>query len=276
MRRLISIAAFALCLSLPVWAQRGAHGGGGHAGFSGGHGGGFAGRGGSFGGGHFSGGSPGHFSGGRGGFPHGGGRGFVGPSRSGFNHTGFNHDPFLHDGHHHGHHTFTHFSTFGFRNCFGWGCRGWGGWSPWWGSAYYDPSWWWEQDDRKFDEDYDRQYEIANEMNQQSLEQQRMLHQEEADRDQDVYAPRRVGRRDADPPPNAGQGDPIVSPTMLVFRDRHQQEVHNYAIVGRTLWNFEPQHTQKIALADLDLPATEKANDDRGVTFRIPEAIEGQ
>ena len=28
--------------------------------------------------------------------------------------------------------------------------------------------------------------------------------------------------------------------------------------------------TQRISLADLDIPATTKANDDRGVDFRVP------
>lgn len=64
--------------------------------------------------------------------------------------------------------------------------------------------------------------------------------------------------------------------TVLVFRDQHQEEVQNYAIVSRTLWNFTPQRTQKIPLSDLDLPATQKANDDRGVDFRLPGGAEGQ
>jgi hypothetical protein len=64
--------------------------------------------------------------------------------------------------------------------------------------------------------------------------------------------------------------------TLLVFRDQHTQEVHNYAIIGQTLWSFAPQRTQKIPLSDLDIPATTKANDDRGVTFRLPGGGEGQ
>jgi hypothetical protein len=64
--------------------------------------------------------------------------------------------------------------------------------------------------------------------------------------------------------------------TLLVFRDEHQQEVQNYAIVGQTLWSFAPGRTQKIPLSSLDLPATEKANDDRGVTFRVPAGSEAQ
>jgi len=67
-----------------------------------------------------------------------------------------------------------------------------------------------------------------------------------------------------------------MPPTVLVFRDQHQQEVQNYAIVGQTLWNFSPGRTQKIPLANLDLSATEKANDDRGVTFRVPTTNEAQ
>lgn len=277
MRRLLAIAAFALLLAVPLWAQRGGHGGGGgHAGFSGGHAGGMSGHGGgSFGGGHV-GGTRG-FSGYR------GGMGFS-HRNPGFSNN-FSHRPFLHDGFRgrgFGDRGFRHrrFQTFGFRNnCFGWRCGrgwGWGNGYPWWGSAYYDPWWWWNQDDQRFDEDYYRQYEIANEMNEQSLEQQRMWREEEQAGDQDAYAPRRPEQA-ADPAPRQeAQAEPIISPTVLVFRDQHRQEIRNYAIVGNTLWNFSQAHTEKIAVANLDVPATEKVNEDRGVTFQAPRASEGQ
>jgi len=114
-------------------------------------------------------------------------------------------------------------------------------------------------------------------MNQQSLEQQRMFHEEERAGDQDAYAPRRPESAAADPPPRPErEAQPIISPTVLVFRDQHREEVRNYAIVGNTLWNFAPEHTQKIAVANLDVPATEKANEDRGVSFRVPGRVEGQ
>jgi len=58
--------------------------------------------------------------------------------------------------------------------------------------------------------------------------------------------------------------------TFLVFKDGHQLEVANYAIVSQTLYDLTPGHPRKIALADLDLPATERQNDDRGVTFQLP------
>jgi len=64
--------------------------------------------------------------------------------------------------------------------------------------------------------------------------------------------------------------EPAGDPTMLVFRDGHKLEVANYAIVGATLFDLTPGHPRKIALADLDLPATQKQNDDRGVNFQLP------
>ncbi len=62
-----------------------------------------------------------------------------------------------------------------------------------------------------------------------------------------------------------------IDPTLLVFRDGHQLEVSNYAIMGQTVYVFDA-HAQKIALSDLDVSATVKANDDRGVEFHIPTA----
>ena len=58
-------------------------------------------------------------------------------------------------------------------------------------------------------------------------------------------------------------------PTVLVFRDGHQQEVTNYAIMGDNVYVFDKVH-KKIALADLDVPATVKANDERGLEFEVP------
>jgi hypothetical protein len=58
--------------------------------------------------------------------------------------------------------------------------------------------------------------------------------------------------------------------TTLVFKDGHVSQVANYAIVSQTLYDLTPGHPRRIALADLDLSATEKQNDDRGVTFQLP------
>jgi len=152
--------------------------------------------------------------------------------------------------------------SYGFRNnCNGYGCRGAYGY-PW----GFDPYWWWDSGS-SYDQDQQNQIGLAEEMNQQSLAEQQMREQG----DQDAYA------NSAPPPPHHQEERTEAAPaTVLVFRDQHQQQVQNYAIVGETLWIFAPQRTQKIPLSDLDLPATTKANDDRGVDFRLPGAHEGQ
>ncbi|MGA8442691.1 MAG: hypothetical protein WB762_18995 [Candidatus Sulfotelmatobacter sp.] len=73
----------------------------------------------------------------------------------------------------------------------------------------------------------------------------------------------------ADPDP-----EPPQPPTTLVFKDGHQLEVNNYAIVSQTLYDLTPGHPRKIALADLDLPATQKQNDDHGVVFQLPPSAQ--
>jgi hypothetical protein len=245
MHRPLIIAAFVLLLvCAPLSAQHGGghasgggHVGGGH-GFSGGHGG--------FGGGHVG---AGHaFSGGH------SGSGFAArPSAHGFaSRPSLSSRGVNRSGH-------VRIRTHGSRNHrYGYGY-------PWLYGGFYDPYWWWDSGSRF---DYERQYEagLANEMNEQSLEEQRLREQG----DQDVYA------KAAPPSQREKERTEAVANTVLVFRDQHKQEVQNYAIVGQTLWNFAPQHTQKIPLADLDLPATAKANDERGVDFRLPSAREGQ
>jgi len=62
--------------------------------------------------------------------------------------------------------------------------------------------------------------------------------------------------------------------TILVFRDGHQLEIGNYAIVGNMLYNIAGgNETHKILLADLDLDKTIKANQARGYDFRLPKRL---
>ena len=58
--------------------------------------------------------------------------------------------------------------------------------------------------------------------------------------------------------------------TLLVFKDGHQLEVQNYAVIGDMLYDLTPGRHHRIALADLDLTSTAKQNDDRGIDFRLP------
>lgn len=83
-------------------------------------------------------------------------------------------------------------------------------------------------------------------------------------RDQDQYrAEARVPR-----PPR----DEAIQSRVLVFRDKHTEEVQNYGIAGQTLWIFTEQRARKIPLSDLDLSATAKANEQRGLDFQLPPA----
>jgi len=84
----------------------------------------------------------------------------------------------------------------------------------------------------------------------------------------------------SDDPPTVAQSianpatDSPQLPTILVFKDGHQLEVDNYAIVGQTLYDLTPGHARRVALADLDLSATQKQNDDRGVSFQPPSSAQ--
>ncbi len=66
----------------------------------------------------------------------------------------------------------------------------------------------------------------------------------------------------------------IEPKTVLVFRDGHKEEVTNYAIVGDELFDFTAGR-RKIAIAALDVTATAKANDERGLDFQLPVARSG-
>jgi hypothetical protein len=81
----------------------------------------------------------------------------------------------------------------------------------------------------------------------------------------------------AKPTPSEPEEPVTAQPsTVLIFKDGHQSDVINYAIVGDTLFDFGAGRTHKILLADLDLAATRKANDDHGVDFQIPASATGQ
>ncbi len=74
----------------------------------------------------------------------------------------------------------------------------------------------------------------------------------------------------AEPTPPAPP-EPEQLATIVVFKDGHQLELKNYAIVGDTLFDLSIPR-RKIALEDLDVPATQKRNDERGLDFRLPLA----
>jgi hypothetical protein len=79
------------------------------------------------------------------------------------------------------------------------------------------------------------------------------------------------------PAPPDSEGEVSAQPsTVLIYKDGHHSDILNYAIVGDTLFDLGAGRARKILLADLDLIATHKANDDRGVDFQIPASAKGQ
>jgi len=240
MRRWLAVAALgAALLTLPAWGQRrgGASGGfAGHAGIAGGHS--MVGSRGPMSTNH----SPGFAGGPRGG-PHfgngfGWGNGFGRPGRS----------PFFH---HHG--------------------RFFGGWpyAGYYGYADYGYPWYYGDDSYSADSyqnypayDYSSAY-AENDRVQAQIDRL----ENEVDRLREEREARESQRSGA----SQGRAKTEVQPTELVFRDKHTEEVQNYAIVGQTFWILNAEKARKIPIAQLDIPATRKVNEDRGVDFQLPE-----
>ena len=82
----------------------------------------------------------------------------------------------------------------------------------------------------------------------------------------------RLDQASRQPPAPAAAVSPEEKPpaTVLVYQDGRQREVQNYAIQGETLYVFAGATTRRIRLADLNLEATQKLNEERGVEFSSP------
>jgi hypothetical protein len=128
---------------------------------------------------------------------------------------------------------------------------------------YYPLSWDYSSSYDSSEANYQQQRQMAGEIDRLSDEVARLREEQEMR----AYAP----PAPAPPPKSKSQAEQEPArPTALVFRDQRIEEVKNYAIVGQTLWIFSERRARKVPLAELDLPATTKLNDERGVDFRVP------
>jgi len=158
-------------------------------------------------------------------------------------------------------------------HAYGWGWRGgpyfhyrphyrwsyYGGWYgyPWWELTWTAGDW------------YPSQPNIYYEYPPDTYAQERTLQQQgEIDRLNDEVARLREEREA--PAVSQREAPAVREQTELVYRDKHTEEIENYAIVGQTLWIFNEQRARKVALADLDLAATKTANEAHGVEFNLP------
>ena len=275
MPRWLFIAALgAALLATPLWAQRG--GGGGH----GGMGGGGAHAGYSGGGGYAARSGGGYAYHGGGGYarvpsysyaPHAGAN-WSGTSR-GWNGSNWNGG----DGSNGGHGPYRPWG-WGWRGYPGWGFgyAGWGGY-PGWGSSgglgWYDSSYY--ADNSYPYNTYNAQtypsyvYVTPNDSSDSSQTYQ--VQQDEIDRlNNEVDRLRTQGPSQDQASRPQGKTTEIHAETVLVYRDGHAEEVQNYAIVGKTIWVFNEARAKKIPLTDLDLAATKRDNEDRGIDFVVP------
>jgi hypothetical protein len=82
--------------------------------------------------------------------------------------------------------------------------------------------------------------------------------------------------------PRVSRNDPTskareLTPVVLLFKDGHKEEVKSYTIVSAVIYSSADYWSsgswnKKIQLADLDVPATLKLNQERGVNFVLPSA----
>jgi hypothetical protein len=66
-----------------------------------------------------------------------------------------------------------------------------------------------------------------------------------------------------------------LPPAALVFRDGHEEAIGKYMIVGATIYTSADywssgSWTRKVQIAELDVPATLKLNQERGARFSLP------
>jgi hypothetical protein len=242
MRRWIFMAALATALfATPLWAQRGGHGG--MAG--GGHGGGFAGHGSGY-------------------VAHGGG-GYVGAAHGGAYWGGGYHGGYWHGYPGHYPHYPGRYPWWGYRGYgYGWYGYPWFSLGWYWGGGYSDAYYAYPATSYPVyvspyaDDNTSVDYKQQKEIDQLNDEVARLRAEQQSG----------AAAKPAPQPPPKAQ---VNSETVLVFRDRHSEEIENYAVVGKTLWVFTEQRARKIPITELNVPATTKANEARGIDFRLPQ-----
>jgi len=153
---------------------------------------------------------------------------------------------------HHGH---------GFRrgfNRYGYGLYPYYGW--------YSPFWDWENS--SYDSRNDNAYAAAQYQTNAELDRLRDEVEELQEQRAGALAEPSIPRPTAQPRTELKNEQDL--PVILVFLDKHIQEVRNYAVANEMVVAFDGTRTRKYPLMDIDLAATMKLNDERGVNFNVP------
>ena len=197
----------------------------------------------------------------RGGMRSSGGARFSGAHHPGFHNPGFVHSPhrgpiIVTRGRFAGHHFpqrgfYPYYSLYGYY-----------GGSLWdWDDAEYDA---------RFNRNNNYDYQTAAEINRLSNEVERLREERDYAQSAAPPAPSPVPQ----PPVQAKAQEDL--PVVVVFLDKHIREVKNYAVANEMLVVLDGNKRTKFPLADIDLAATMKLNDERGVDFQIPNPVMSQ
>lgn len=188
-----------------------------------------------------------------------GGVHLSGAHHPGFHNSGFHNPSFVHSPHH-GPIIVT-------RGHFG-GHRRFYPYNPlysWYGYGYSS----WDYDDAEYDARFGNNnynYQTASEINRLSNEVAQL-------REEQDYA--QAPARPAPQLPVQAKAQEDL-PVVVVFLDKHIREVKNYAVANEMLVVLDGNKRTKFPLADIDLAATMKLNDERGVDFQIPNPVMSQ
>jgi hypothetical protein len=87
-----------------------------------------------------------------------------------------------------------------------------------------------------------------------------------SEREQDGGVPMPRSRYNA-PPLLPADETPASAPITLILRDGKQLKLNSYAVMGQEIWDFSSQPAKKIALASLNLEASQKATEAAGGEF---------
>lgn len=83
---------------------------------------------------------------------------------------------------------------------------------------------------------------------------------------QESYVPMARPRYNA-PPMIPADETPSSAPVTLILRDGKSLKLDSYAVMGQQIWDFSAQPAKKIAIASIDLPASQKATEAAGGEF---------
>ncbi len=96
------------------------------------------------------------------------------------------------------------------------------------------------------------------------------LDSREKPRSQPVASAKKQPRPDDENNSAAAPAEDKTPAAVFIFKDGHQIETRNFAIMGQSLFDFSSKTLRKIQLDEIDSVATLKANDDRGISVKLP------